>query len=115
MSELIGHTNHVHSVTFSPDGTRLASGSGDNTIRIWDTVTPSIRHQQAQTALGLRREMTPIVDRLLEEHGEPSIVAEHLRSDETIDESHRRAALRALLIKSQDSPGAPPPAADAGN
>ncbi|CAE6432559.1 unnamed protein product, partial [Rhizoctonia solani] len=31
-----GHTNYVLSVYFSPDGTRLVSGSGDKTIRVWD-------------------------------------------------------------------------------
>ena len=33
---LIGHTNQVDSVAFSPDGTRIASGSGDTTLRLWD-------------------------------------------------------------------------------
>ena len=27
----------VTSVAFSPDGTRIASGSADNTVRLWDT------------------------------------------------------------------------------
>ena len=32
---LTGHTSDVHSVAFSPDGQTLASGSSDNTIKIW--------------------------------------------------------------------------------
>jgi WD40 repeat protein len=36
---LQGHEGWVSSVTFSPDGTRLVSGSDDTTIRLWDTAT----------------------------------------------------------------------------
>ena len=35
----VGHTDHVWSVAFSPDGGTFASGSWDNTIRLWDTHT----------------------------------------------------------------------------
>jgi len=35
----VGHTDHVWSVAFSPDGQTLANGSWDNTIRLWDTHT----------------------------------------------------------------------------
>ncbi|KAI0046361.1 WD40 repeat-like protein [Auriscalpium vulgare] len=34
-----GHKGVVYSVAFSPDGSRFVSGSGDNTIRIWNTET----------------------------------------------------------------------------
>ena len=37
--KLTGHTSWVNSVAFSPDGGTLASGSWDETVRLWDAVT----------------------------------------------------------------------------
>ena len=34
-----GHTDIVRALAFSPDGTRLATGCADNTIRLWDIAT----------------------------------------------------------------------------
>ena len=34
-----GHDDYVLSVCFSPDGKQIASGSKDNTMRIWDAAT----------------------------------------------------------------------------
>ncbi|KAJ1675271.1 hypothetical protein EV182_001590 [Spiromyces aspiralis] len=38
-SNMPGHSEAVLSVSFSPDGNQLASGSGDTTVRIWDLAT----------------------------------------------------------------------------
>src|SRR5262249_30981063 len=36
---LYGHTNGVLSVAFSPDGTRIVTGSNDKTAKVWDART----------------------------------------------------------------------------
>ena len=34
------HSGEVYSVAFSPDGTKIVSGSRDGTIKVWDTGAP---------------------------------------------------------------------------
>ena len=38
---LQGHSIWVTSVSFSPDGTKVASGSGDETVKLWDVMSGS--------------------------------------------------------------------------
>ena len=34
------HSSYIHSVVFSPDGTKIVSGSYDRTIKVWDFGAP---------------------------------------------------------------------------
>src|SRR5262249_19158861 len=38
-ASLRGHSRAVRCIAFSPDGTRLATGSADTSIRLWDLAT----------------------------------------------------------------------------
>jgi WD40 repeat protein len=44
LQTLEGHSNTVASVVFSPDSTRLASASWDNTVKMWDASTGACLH-----------------------------------------------------------------------
>jgi eukaryotic-like serine/threonine-protein kinase len=52
--ELQGHTSFIWSPAFSPNGATLAFGSGDTTVRLWDTAPLKSRYQARRVAETLR-------------------------------------------------------------
>jgi hypothetical protein len=108
VARLHGHTTYVWSLAFSPDGATLASGSGDFTVRLWDTAPLRVRYQARRQAEALRPEADQLIERLQREKRDPSAVVEALRADRALSEPLRHAALRAVLwrrIPPEASPG----------
>ena len=92
------HTGFVYSVAFSPDGTILASGSGDKTIRLWGRYTGEVKrtlngHSDAVLSVAfspngkiLASASADKTVRLwdLKNWGQPRILSEHLGAVNTV-------------------------------
>src|SRR5262249_36546467 len=49
-----GHQGRVYSLSFSPDGRTLASGSEDGSVLLWDVGPPSLRSIGAKNRVGAK-------------------------------------------------------------
>ena len=97
MARLPGHKSFVWSPAFSRDGTTLASGPGDNTVRLWDTAPLKTRCQARREAAALRPEAEGLVESLWRQKYDPAEIVQALRSDPALSEPLRRAAQLAVL------------------
>ena len=101
MVRLPGHKSFVWSLAFSKDGTTLASGSGDTTIRLWDTAPLKTRYQARREAAALRPKAERLVEQLWREKNDLTKVVEALRADRKLSAALRHAALRTVLWRAQ--------------
>ena len=106
---LPGHKSYVWSLTFSRDGATLASGSRDNTVRLWDTAPLKTRYQARREVAALRPEAERLFEQLWREKNDPAGVVEAFRADRVPSEAQRQAALRSALQRLR------PPEAVPGN
>jgi WD40 repeat protein len=57
---LTGHTNYVTAIAITPDGQTVISASNDNTLKVWDLTTNTLRHTlKGHTDRVLAIAMTP--------------------------------------------------------
>jgi hypothetical protein len=102
LQTLEGHEFWVSSVAWNPAGTRIVSGSHDNTLRIWESrldeaipmwqAAPRRRLQQQQAAERYR--LKEMIDALFEKHVFVESVLEALRTDPDLSDADRQEALQ---------------------
>ncbi|MET3605870.1 WD40 repeat protein, partial [Sphaerotilus sulfidivorans] len=73
---LKGHSGPVFSVAFSPDGSRIVSGSADNTLRLWPVLDSWATHLCAKLPRNMTRQewrewISPDIDYVVQCPGLP--------------------------------------------
>lgn len=63
-----GHRNWVSGVTFHPQGTMLATGAGDNTVKIWDFLQVGLCWGRGAGARGVTKAVCLGFVNLIDDH-----------------------------------------------
>jgi hypothetical protein len=83
------------------------SGSGDGTVRPWDTAPLMAHYQARREAAAVRPKAEGLVEQLWRQKKDPAKVVEALRADRALSAPLRQAALRAVLRKALPPEAAP--------
>jgi hypothetical protein len=92
----------VYSLAWRADSQLIISGSGDSTVRIWDTQPLISRIQARRERQAILAQFEPMVQRLFAELGEASKVVETIKAEPSLSARGRQVALQVTLRISLD-------------
>lgn len=104
VARLLGHEDYVWSLAVSPDGRRLFSGSGDGTVRIWETFPSARRRSAADRAHKLRPHAEKLAARLMDEEGTALAALKRAQLEQVTDPLLARETRHAVLRESENRP-----------
>ena len=100
LASLRGRDGIVTSVAFSPDGSRIVSGSYDKTIRVWDTKSRSMLAIERQLSQNRVAALSPIVTTWFEKTDSDSeLVLSMLEREVKNRPPEEASTLRNLVLK----------------
>ena len=90
-------TRIMSSLAWRADSKELISGSGDHSVRIWDTVPMKDRMQARRERQAILVQVEPMVQRLFAELGDAGKVIQRVKADASLGTRARQVALRVSL------------------
>lgn len=91
------HDDYVRSASFSPDGSRIASTSGDFSVRLWDAVPRRQRIAEAARWEERCGRVAARVERLLAEFGDAVAAADRVEATDGLSDEDGRAVMYLLI------------------